>query len=162
MRRPPAVRANLERLPPPAVIRSGRSAEVGQGNRQAGDETELGCPRDRVAARRHTELAVDRYRLRLDRVARDVQPLGDLAEGEARREMGQKAQLGARERRGPALGDTRLRTRAAELDDLRVKRAQPRPPSEDRFGLADECRGAALVGQREPDPRELDPRLYGK
>src|SRR5881396_3730495 len=38
--------------------------------------------RDRLAPARDPELAVDGDRLRLDRVPRDVQLLGDLAEGE--------------------------------------------------------------------------------
>src|SRR5205823_3416654 len=63
------------------------------------DQADLPSPGDRVASARDAELAVDRDRLRLDRVARDEQSLPDLAEGEMGREEGEKAKLGPREAR---------------------------------------------------------------
>ena len=55
----------------------------------------------RLAARGNAELAVDRDRLGLDRVARQAQPLADLQQGEMGRQQRQQAQLGRGQRRRP-------------------------------------------------------------
>src|SRR5262245_22152990 len=64
------------------------------GRRYFIDETELACPVDRLAAARDPELPIDRDRLRLDRVAGDVEPVADLAEGEVGGQQRQQAELG--------------------------------------------------------------------
>src|SRR5207247_9889643 len=56
-------------------------------------ETESVGLRDRLAAARDSELPVDRDGLGLDRVARDEELLGDLPEGEVRRQQRKEAKL---------------------------------------------------------------------
>ena len=51
-----------------------------------------------LVAGRHAELAIDRADLRVDRVARDEQPVGDVADGEVGLQVGQQPQLGGGER----------------------------------------------------------------
>ena len=62
-----------------------------------GEEADLLCPLDCLAARAGPDLAVDGDGLGLDRVVREVQPLADLAKGEVGRQEGQQAQLGGGE-----------------------------------------------------------------
>src|SRR6478752_4676876 len=57
------------------------------------DETDLDRALDRLAARRGAELPVGTDRLRLHRVARDLEVLGDLPEGKMRRQERQQPEL---------------------------------------------------------------------
>src|SRR5829696_6733315 len=56
---------------------------------------------DGLASGGDAELAVDRYRLGLDRVPREVQSLADLGEGEVGGQQWEQPQLGGGERREP-------------------------------------------------------------
>ena len=68
----------------PAVLRGGAQPSI---------EADLAGAGDRLGARGRVELAVDRVRLGLDRVGRDVQARGDLPEGQVAGEEAQDAQL---------------------------------------------------------------------
>jgi hypothetical protein len=73
------------------------------------DEADLLGDGDRLAPAGDAELAVDRDRLGLDRVPRNVQALSDLPEGQVRGEEREQTQLGAREPR--ACAGTSFRSR---------------------------------------------------
>src|SRR5262245_24527458 len=57
------------------------------------DQPELASALDCGIARTDVELAVNRDRMRLHRVARDIHALGDLSKGEVRAEVRDQAQL---------------------------------------------------------------------
>ncbi len=105
----------------PRAKTSPRAGEIDCARRRRRvHEPELDRPLDRLAPARRVELAVDRDRLRLDGVAGDEEPLGDLPEREVGGQQGQQAKLGRSERGCPA---RRLRRRPS-----RASLARPRPP----------------------------------
>src|SRR4249920_892600 len=95
------------------------------------DEPELDGVLDRVASAGDAELPVDGDRLRLDRVARDVQAGADLAEGEVRREQRQQPELRARQTGAVALARRQHRVDLAlQLQCLRGEDAEIGPPAQ--------------------------------
>ena len=73
--------------------RTGRHRLAGLG----AEEADLGGAEDRLASLRHPELAVDGGELRAHRVARDVEPVGDLADREVRLEVREQSKFGRRQ-----------------------------------------------------------------
>ena len=133
-----------------------RQLGPGRGVEQAGRGRGL----DGAAARRRAELAVDRDRLGLHGVPRDVEAIGDLGHREVRREQLQHAQLGRRQRRRPEpLRSVPRRGRApAERRRAAPRRATaPGVGGEDRVRLVEQPRGldvgAADVARRGPARR---------
>ena len=128
------------------------------------DEAELARPGDRVAAARDAELAVDGDRLGLDRVARDEQPLADLAEREVGREQRQQPQLGRASGPSPppaglpASPRSRLRARDL-LAEARRARVAARRISR---ASSSSARAALCVAQRHVGAAELEPHLHGE
>src|SRR6266516_2906882 len=116
---------------------------------------------DRLAARRHAELAVDRDRLRLDGVRRQVQALADLAERVVGGQQREEPQLRRRERRRPDdVGAHGLQLRS-QLVGLLPEDAEVRLPSEQVVDLPEHAPGAGHVREGDVGAHELQPRLDG-
>ena len=113
---------------------------------------------DRLCARGHAKLAVDRGRLALDRVFGDEEPLTDLEEIQVGGQQREQPQLGGGERRHPWCPSRRCR----------VRRADPRPGRAGPRGrvAAGGCRGLGAgpswPRRRRPGPAELQQRLDGE
>ena len=119
------------------------------GGERRVDEAELDRPLDRLAPTGGIELPVDRDRLGLHGVARDEQPLGDLAEREVRRQQGQQPELGRGQRRRPArrlLGDARF---ASQI--LRLGTSVPSSSVDEGCRLPPAGASPRRVGRRGPD-----------
>src|SRR4051812_45264009 len=77
--------------------------------KRALEEPNLDGTVDRLAARGSAELAVDRHRFRLDRVAREEEPAPDLGEREMGGEVRKQPELGTGEAHRPGAGHLRRR-----------------------------------------------------
>src|SRR5438105_968401 len=122
----------------------------------ARDEADPRGVRDGFAARRHAELSVHGYRLRLDRVSRHIQAVRDLAEREMRREKREQPELCRRERRGSRLSLARDSDLLAQLDRVVAQDLELRSPGKDRVHLGEQLECMFAVAEGRPNARELE------
>src|SRR6266571_1699493 len=114
---------------------------------------------DRLATCRAAELAVDRDRLRLDGVRRQVQALADLAERVMGGQEREEPQLRRGERGRPDdVGVHALEPRA-QLVGLAPEDAEVGPPAEQVVDLPEHRPGAGDVGEGDVGADELQARL---
>ena len=123
------------------------------------DEAELGRPLYRLAAGGRTELAVRADGLGLHGVPRDLEVLGDLPEGQVRRQEREEPQLGRSQllallARVEALAELR-----GQLVGFRVQDAQVGPDSERRAHLCQNRGRAGRVCELHAQTRGLEPDL---
>ena len=140
-------------------MRAAPRARIGVGRRTTARGGPAARARDGLGARRCVELAVDRVGLRLDRVGRDVEPRGHLAEREVGRQQAQHPQLRGRQRRraddrGGGVGvDLRrgLLDPGGEDDGVRRRRAARARPRRGARGADDVAQAQRRAGEDHPD-----------